>query len=159
MPRARVLFAATVAAALVTSLAACAPDDRESLLEPQPTATVDGTPVPTPTVAPSFDPALSAVENQPYFDQVLRALFETDGNPGGKKIIDTLADAGFDKRAMEITFDRTAVDLHADNLQFSVQINGACLVGQWGNVKYASTIQPVLGSGKCFIGRTRSIDW
>jgi len=158
MPRARVLLATSIAVVLVASLAACAPDDRESLFEPTPTATSDA-PVPTPTVAPSFDPALSAVENQPYFDTVMRALIHEDQTPGGKKVVNALVAAGFDKRAIEVTFDKTAVDLVADSLQFSVQINGGCIVGQYGNVKYLSVIAPVLGSGKCFVGKTRPIDW
>ena len=163
MPRARVLLSASasasVAVVLLAALAGCAPDDRASLLEPEPTATVDGTPVPEPTVAPSFEPALSAVENQPYFDQVMRTLLLKEGKTSGKKVVNTLVDAGFDKRAIEVTFDKTAIDLDADNLQFAVQVNGGCIIGQFGNVKYSSTIAPVLGSGVCFIGKTRTIDW
>ena len=159
MPRARVLLAASATAVLIAALAGCAPDDRESLLEPEPTATVESTPVPTPTVAPSFEPALSAVENQPYFDQVMRTLLRAEGKVGGKKVVNTLVEAGFDKRAIEVTFDKTAIDLDADNLQFAVQVNGGCIIGQFGNVKYSSTIAPVLGSGTCFIGKTRTIDW
>lgn len=62
---------------------------------------------------------------------------------------------------MEVTFDRTAVDLEADSIQFSVRLHGECLIGQVGpdGDGYHSIVAPLLGSGTCLIGATRQIDW
>ena len=52
-----------------------------------------------------------------------------------------------------------AIDLFADNVQFSVLIGGECIIGQDGNVGYQSTVLPVLSSGSCLVGKTRPITW
>jgi len=155
MQRTRALAAAALAVALVGGLAGCAPDRS---LEPEPTVTT-AAPQPEPTVAPTFDPLLTATENHGYFNAVNTKTVRADGEPLGRDFIDGLVDAGFPKAAMEVTFDKTAINLDADNVQFAVNVNGECLIGQYGNVGYNSTVAPTLGSGKCFAGVTRSIDW
>jgi hypothetical protein len=60
---------------------------------------------------------------------------------------------------MEVTPDRTSINAQADNIQFSVRLNGTCLVGQFGGAGYASYAGPLLADGRCLIGTTRPIDW
>ena len=63
---------------------------------------------------------------------------------------------------MQVTPDRTAVDLQADTIQFSVLFNGECLIGQYGPAsggyhsigrRAARAREPVCS------GETRPIDW
>ena len=130
-----------------------------SACTPEPT-----TPMPVPTVTPSS--SSSAVS--PDSIEVQKVLFDTTNNATvtrlgaaaqGRDFIDALVTAGFDKSAMQLTADSTAIGLKADNIQFSVQIDDECLVGQYGNVGYASAILPAVSTAGCLIGNTRAIDW
>ena len=126
-------------------------------------------PTPTPTSAPSSAPSGpaapeidldgSAVDNLPYFDQVNTALIAAGGALDGRAFIDNLVAAGYPKTDMEVTPDRTAINGVADNIQFSVRLNGTCLIGQYGNIGYASTTVDLLSTGRCLVGATRPIDW
>ena len=79
----------------------------------------------------------------------------------GRDFIDALSAAGFDKSQMQVTADRTTVDLQADSVQFSVLLQGECLVGQYGPASggYHGAVRPALGTGACLVGETRPIDW
>ena len=142
---------ALLAIAGCTGAPAPAPAPEPSSSSPSPS----GTPAPDPT----FDPAGGAEQNLDYFDFVNARLLGQNGDPDGRTLIDNLVSAGFDKAAMEVTPDRTAVDLDADNVQFSVRFADGCLVGQVGNTGYVSAVAPLLGTGKCLVGATRPIDW
>jgi hypothetical protein len=133
------------------------------------TACVPGPPMPTPapvtaspgaTEAPEPEIALNgtATENRPYFDVVNIATIDK-GLTDGRSFIDALVAAGYSKETMEVTPDRTTVNAQADNIQFSVRLNGTCLVGQYGGAGYASYAGPLLADGRCLIGTTRPIDW
>jgi hypothetical protein len=131
-------------------------------------ACVAGPQMPTPTtsaspgesVAPEPEIELNgtATENRPYFDKVNLATIET-GGVDGRSFIDGLVDGGYSKEAMEVTPDRTTINAEADNIQFSVRLNGTCLIGQYGGAGYASYAGPLLADGRCLIGTTRPIDW
>jgi len=144
---------AAVVIALALTLAGCA--------EPAPT------PMPLPSSSPSASasaeaaPDNSAAGQKQLFDLTNNATVSlADGaNPGGRAFIDSLVAAGFDKTAMQLTPDKTAINLDADNIQFSVLIGADCLVGQYGNVGYQSAVLPVLSTGRCLVGNTRAIDW
>ena len=84
-----------------------------------------------------------------------------NASAGGRDFIDALVAAGFDKSQMEVTADRTTVDLQADSVQFAVLFGGECLVGQYGPASggYHSAVRPALGTGGCLVGETRPIDW
>ena len=136
--------------ALALTLAACAPER------------VVPTPVPTqsPSVTPSIEPDLSAAGQRGLFDVTNNTTVTQLGAAAkGRDFIDALVAAGFDKTAMQLTPDKTAIGLNADNIQFSVQIEEECLVGQYGNVGYASAILPAVSTAGCLIGNTRAIDW
>jgi ABC-type transport system substrate-binding protein len=116
-------------------------------------------PAEAPRPQPTLDPDGSALQNLDYFDAVNERLIEDQDAPDGRAFIDSLVNAGFDRGAMEVTPDRTAVDLAADNIQFSVRMGEKCLLGQFGNTGYVSVVGDVLSTGKCLVGRTRPIDW
>ncbi|MEV1129391.1 hypothetical protein [Agromyces sp. NPDC049794] len=124
-----------------------------------PVATGEATPAPSPP--PTLRPTLAAGENRAYFDAVNLAVVAANPSAGGRDFIDALVAAGFDKSQMEVTADRTTVDLEADSVQFAVLFQGECLIGQYGSGSggYQSALQPPLGTGGCLVGDTRPIDW
>jgi len=157
-----------LAASLATlGLVACSPGSpaptrsdstgQDSSPSPSPSPGAEAEPDPDPTLAPR----LSASENLDYFDFLSAGVLRADPAAGGRAFVDALIAGGFDKKTMEVTFDRTHVDLAADSTLFSVRINGACLIGQNGRASggYQSTVASVLGSGRCLVGGTRQIDW
>jgi hypothetical protein len=134
---------------------------------PSPTATLEPRPTPTATAAPpqavvsTLRPELSAGENLAFFDSVNLGIVAANPEAGGRDFIDALISAGFDTSQMEVTADRTTVDLQADSVQFAVLFQGECLVGQYGPASggYHSAVRPALGTGGCLVGQTRPIDW
>lgn len=143
-------LAVLVVVVLAVTLSACAPEP------------VVPMPVPTssPSSSPSAEPDLSAAGQRPLFDNTNNATVEELGSAAkGRDFIDALVAAGFDKGAMQLTPDKTAIGLDADNIQFSVQIEDECLVGQFGNTGYVSAILPAVETAGCLIGNTRPIDW
>jgi hypothetical protein len=156
----RVAVSALAGAALVVGLAACSAsplDQASASASPSTPATTR----PTPSAPPTLNPQLSASENLPYFDSVNVAVVASNAEAGGRDFIDALVAAGFDKAQMQVTADRTTVDLQADSVQFSVLFQGECLVGQYGPASggYHSAVRPPLGTGGCLVGDTRPIDW
>ena len=151
-----------VAAVIVVTvaLAGCVPSAPVASQTPTPEPTITN-PGQSSTNAP--DPVLrpdgSAAANQQYFDMVNSSFYATYGRSDGRSIIDNLVAAGFQKQDMEVTPDRTSIDLVADSIIFSVRINGECLVGQFNATNYRGIIAPLLATGGCLIGRTRPIDW
>ena len=144
----------SAAAAVAFALAGCIPSPT-----PTTTATVQPSPSATPTEAPTIDLAGTALQNLAYFDQVNQALIAKGGTLDGRAFIDGLVAAGYPKSAMEVTPDRTAVNLQADNVEFSIRLNGTCLIGEYGNIGYASTTGKPFSTGTCLAGTTRKIDW
>ena len=143
----------TLSAALVAGLTGCVGEP------PLPTpAPVTPSPGATEAPEPEINLAGTATENQPYFDQANIATVQAGGRDG-RSFIDGLVAAGYSKELMEVTPDRTSINAQADNYQFSVRLNGTCLVGQYGVAGYASFAGPVLADGKCLVGTTRPIDW
>jgi hypothetical protein len=128
-----------------------------------PTATPTVTTTPTSTPAPEPDPEIdlggTARQNQAFFDLVNQRLIAAGGTLDGRAFVDNLVAAGYPKADMEVTPDRTSINGAADNIQFSIRLGPTCLIGQYGNVGYASTFGTVLGTGRCLIGTTRPIDW
>jgi hypothetical protein len=120
---------------------------------PQPTA--------SSTAVPVLDLAGTAKQNLAYFDKVGHALLDDNAaaNANGRTIVDYFVQAGFPKKDMEVTPDKTSIGLAASNIEFSVKINGSCLIGQAGNVGFNSFAAPLVSTGTCLIGQTRKIDW
>jgi hypothetical protein len=160
--RIRAHFAVVVgaAAALAVALTGCTPSaaapntPRPSVPAVSPSSTPS-----TPVAAPTYDPKGTASQNLAYFNVIGRTKIGNHPSIQGKAIVDDLVAAGFDKKAMEITPDKTSIGLAAWNIEFSVKINRTCLIGQAGNVGFNSFAAPLLASGKCLVGTTRKIDW
>ncbi|TFV99294.1 hypothetical protein E4M00_07330 [Leifsonia flava] len=158
--RNRLLTSAALIIAVVGALSACTP----AAPIPAPTTTMPtASPTPTPTAPaiPELQPGLSAGENLDYFDLVNNAVIAANAAAGGRDFVDALVAGGFDKAAMQVTPDRTAIDLQADSIQWSVLFNGECLIGQYGPASggYHSEVAAPSGQGACLLGETRPIDW
>ncbi len=156
----RIAVSALAGAALVVALAACtgtSPGQPSASASPSTPATAR----PTPSAPPTLSPQLSASENLAYFDSVNVRVIAADASAGGRAFIDALVAAGFEESQMEVTADRTTVDLPADSVQFAVLFEGECLIGQYGPASggYHSAVGPALGTGGCLFGETRPIDW
>lgn len=123
--------------------------------EPQSSSAPSGEPTPSR----ELDLEGTAKDNLPYFNDVNHALIDSGASLDGRAFIDNLVDAGFPKEAMEVTPDRTSINAQADQVQFSVRINGTCLIGQYGDGVYNGIYGDLLADGKCLIGTTRPIDW
>ena len=149
--RSRRVGAALVVAFAAIALAGCANDAPTP--SPEPTASA------TPTVPPSFVPGGTAEQNKPWFDHVNQETLTANPVATSHEFVDGLAAGGFDKAAMEVTFDRTNVDLEADYIIVSVKIGEECLIGQRGPRGYTSEIVPPISTGTCLIGATQPITW
>ena len=113
------------------------------------------------TAAPGVRPELPAADNLAFFDSVNLGVVAANDSAGGRDFIDALTAAGFDRSAMQVTADRTTVDLQAGSVQFSVRLGDECLIGQYGPESggYHGAVRPALGHGGCLVGQTRPIDW
>jgi hypothetical protein len=142
-----------VVAALVLSGCQSAPD-------PEP-----GTPGPDPVIdreviviIPDFFPDGSATDNLPYMDYVLTTAGAGKTLLGSVDAVTALEDAGFFREAIEVTPDRTALNLEAESVTVAVLIDDECAIGQWSKQWYVSSVSPLLGSGTCLLGDTLSLD-
>lgn len=146
--------------AIIMGVAGCTTQAPEPTLAPTTTAPAAST-SPEPSAPPTLRPELSASENLAFFDSVGQAVVAANPEAGGRDFIDALVAAGFDKAQMQVTADRTTIDLEADSLQFSVLFQGECLIGQYGPKSggFHSAVRPVLATGTCLVGQTRPIDW
>ncbi|MDJ1371804.1 hypothetical protein C7K25_10570 [Gulosibacter molinativorax] len=153
----RKLTAVAALAVASLSLAACSTLGIDSGPGPTETESTAATASPEAT----FVPGGGAEENKAYFDKTLQALLDANPDAGSHEMVNALTDAGFDKAQMEVTFDKTSVDLDADFVIVSVKMpDDMCLIGQTGTKGYASTVgAPMKSTGKCQIGVTQDIDW
>ena len=146
----RAVVPGVVVLAVAASLAGCVP-----------TATPSGAPTPTSssTGTPTIALNGTASDNKAYFDYINKKLIDEGGDLSGRPFIDNLVKAGYPKVDMEVTPDRTTVNLAADNISFSIRFGNGCLIGQYGNTGYSSTVAKLLTTSKCLVGTTRKIDW
>lgn len=150
-------IALTLSAAL--ALSGCVSPEPEPTTTPTATET-STTPSPEATPAgPMLRPDEAATANREFFDLINTNYHASSGRGDGRSIVDNLVANGFDKQDMEITPDSTAIGLAADSIVVSVRIKGECLLGQFAPDNYASSIEPLLGTGGCLVGKTRPIDW
>jgi len=151
--------------ALVMILSGCVSGPPAPVPTDSPSASPSATPTPRPTstAVPGpgaiLRPGGTAAQNQQFFDFVASGLFASSGFTDGETIVNTLVAGGFDKAAMEITYDSTAIGLRADSVIFSARFSDRCLIGQFSPVGYVGIIAPILGTGKCLVGDTKVIDW
>jgi len=151
----RIVAVAAPAALVALLLSGCVQQESPA---PSPSATAtagSSSPAPEPTLVPGG----SAQDDLAYFDLVNNRLFASNGGADGRAIIDNLVSAGFDKTAMQVTPDKTAINGNVDSILFSVRIGESCLLGQHGGGGYSSSVAPGLAGGGCLVGKTRPIDW
>ena len=148
----RAVLPVAVVAALVVALAGCVP-------KPAPKPTPKPSSSHSSPAKPTLNLQGTANENLAYFDYVNKKFIDEGGDLSGRPFIDNLVKAGIPKVDLEVTPDRTTVNLAADNISFSVRLGKTCLIGQYGNTGYSSTAQKVLSTGRCLVGTTRKIDW
>ncbi|MET0781559.1 MAG: hypothetical protein ABWZ16_08565 [Microbacterium sp.] len=154
-----------VGAGIALALAACS--STEPAVSPRPstttTATAEASPSPAATAdaVPTLVPAGTAEDNLPVFTTVTAAVWATPEQVSGRAYIDALVAAGFDRSAMQVTYDQSTVGNPAESIQFSVRWGEECLIGQVGPATGApvTVLVPVLGEGNCLVGDTRPIDW
>jgi hypothetical protein len=158
----RLTLSIALAAVLAVGVVGCASSNAPASPSRTPVAappTSSSTPKPTPI--PKLDLSGTAQQNLAYFNKVGHALLDNNSaaNTNGRALVDGFVRAGFPKKEMEITPDKTSIGLVAWNIEFSVKMNGTCLIGQAGNVGFQSFVAPLVSTGTCLIGLTRKIDW
>lgn len=151
----RATAAVLALAALAPALSACA------VLEgPTPPTPKRETPA-KPAEKPKLVPGGTAAENLPFFTEVMRDYAAGDGPVEGEPLVEAITAAGFDRAAMQVSFDRTKLDLPADSIYVSVRIGADCLVGQLvaGDRSFVAKDMPAVGPDRtiCLIGETRPL--
>ena len=156
--------AAAIAGAGLLFLVACTATDH-STAAPTATPTSPENPsasaTPTEPPAPALVPDGTARDNLAVFSAITATVAAGADGASGRAYIDALVAVGFDKTAMQVTYDETTVGNPAESIQFSVRWHQECLVGQVGPSTGApvTVVLPSLGQGTCLIGGTRPIDW
>lgn len=116
-----------------------------------------------PVTPPELVPGGSAADNLPYFRESIRQFGLGEQPVQGVAVVDHLVAAGFDKAAMQVSFDESKTNLVADNIFVSVRFGEECLIGQIvvADRSFATEEAPAVGPEKslCLIGATRPIDW
>ena len=156
--------AALAGVLVVALLSGCVPAGPES----GPTATTSVSPTDTPAPSPTsstaeatLNPDGTAADNLAYFSSIVSAVWAGSDNASGRAYVDALAAGGFDKAAMQVTYDQSTVGNAAESIQFSVLWAGECLVGQVGPATGSpvAVVLRTVGADECLIGDTRQIDW
>lgn len=156
--RASVRGTAAAAALVVAALLLAGCTAGEPAPGPSETAAASSTPTPTPTPDPELVVGGTAGQNRPYFEFILTNLLERSERPTSATILNSLAAAGFDRATIEITPDTTGVGELADSILVGIPIDGQCLLGQIIDGELVSELADVLGTGRCLVGHTLSLD-
>lgn len=143
-------------------LAACGAGFDDTIPMPVPTATVSASATASPAPEKEPDPVLlpggTALANLAYFNFVNKRLLAVNSNPSSEAIVENLVNAGFSKRDLEVTPDRTPwVRSPADSIEFSVRTSEGCLLGAFASGHYTSMVGPPVNGDKCLIGETETI--
>jgi hypothetical protein len=114
-------------------------------------------------VAPEFIPERreggTARENQPHVDWVVeKAIKTSNARLPGLEVVDRLVDAGYSLDLMELTPDMSLIKLPVDSTTVAIRFDQECVLVQWGEDWYASSVEPVVAGGTCLLGETVSLD-
>ncbi len=85
-------------------------------------------------------------------NQALTALAAKSPQPSQDQLRSTLQGLGVAAKDVEVSISKTPTGLDVDAIQGSVKIEKSCVIGQVREGKVAVTLQPVLSTGKCFVG-------
>jgi hypothetical protein len=147
------VLAATAVISLTLGGCGLGPDGSPSA-SPTPTSTVSAEPMPV------FLPEGDAQDNKTFFDRILSGVATADQKQPGRAMVNALVRAGFRKKSIQLTPDRTRTDLEADSVIVAIRMGRSCLIGQRTNDrKYYSSIESALKTGGCLVGTTRKINW
>jgi hypothetical protein len=147
------VLAATAVISLTLGGCGLGPDGSPSA-SPTPTSTVSAEPMPV------FLPEGDAQDNKTFFDRILSGVATADQKQPGRAMVNALVRAGFRKKSIQLTPDRTRTDLEADSVIVAIRMGRSCLIGQRTNDrKYYSSIETALKTGGCLVGTTRKINW
>ena len=151
--------ARSVVFGLLTCLAISACASEREAESPRAPETFEGAEVIDPDYVPEFVPEGGARENQPYLDWLIRqTLDDRASGRSGLAVVEALEAAGFDRAHLEVTRDLSLIELPVDSVSVALLWEDECFIGQWGNDWYVSQIEPVLGTGRCLVGETVSLD-
>jgi hypothetical protein len=129
---------------------------------PTPLATTSQA-APAPSASPvpltRYDPAASVSENFALFNSTAAGTIAATSNPGGRGFIAALVAAGFDPSQMQLTADRTSVNLDAPSILFSVKVGESCFIGQFtpSTREYNNQTVAPISTGSCLIGGTVAV--
>jgi len=155
---ARTLLAAAAAFVAGVSLAGCAafggtsPTPAASTPDPTPTIApgVDS----IPTAAPTFHPGGTAEQNKQYWDATIARYVSLVGMGTNDTLRSHLQNAGFDLSTVEMTPDTTIAGYGYSSIEVSARFGDECLLADVRNGSSATSIAPVLGTGRCLVGTT-----
>lgn len=113
--------------------------------------------VPKPSIKPTFSPAGTAEDNIAYFRSLFDEAIAKEGlNASTEKLAKAVAGAGFDPAGIQYSDNATAVGMKPDSVTVAVTFKGKCLIAQFGSGVGGLdiSVQPVLASGGCLLGRS-----
>lgn len=157
-------WSVTTAMALAVALTGCTSSAPASSPAPvSSTPVAESSPSPTTIEEPviALVPDGTAEDNLPFFSSVVAGVWASPEQTAGRAYVDALTGAGFDKAAMQVTYDESTVGNAAESIQFSVRWGEECLIGQVGPAtgEPVTVVLPALAEGTCLVGDTRPIDW
>ena len=138
---------------LVIGMAACsrpAPTVTTSTAASSPAAGGQATDAASQGVTGASPAAPSAVSQS--VTAALQALVSSSPQPSTAQIRETLSAAGFAPAAVEVSASRTPTGLAADAVEVGVLADSECVMAQLRAGTVATSVLPVLPSGRCFIG-------
>lgn len=103
--------------------------------------------------------ALSAAKNKDAFDQAIKSIFvlhKKDELPSPIELAASLVRAGFSKKSIQVTNNRTTLGAYAYSMSVSVFLHNSCLVGQFirSTGEYSSSILDPVGTTQlCLVGK------
>lgn len=155
-------LAAVATITLCAVLTACGSDRSDTVPVPVPTVTASSSPAEPSEPLPERDPTLlpqgTALANHAFFDFVNKRLLAVNANPSSAAIVENLVGAGFPKEAIEVTPDKTyPLNKPAVSIQFAVHTSKDCLIGQFKEGNYYSTVGPTINGENCLVGETKPI--
>lgn len=147
-----------IAAIVAGCTASVGPAVSPTASRPPATAAPEPRPTASEQTGPALDPEGGAEANLEHFTATLEPLVAGGARPAGAAVVEALTAAGFDRAAMQVTPDETAIGLPVDALLFSVRLGESCLLGQVDDAGLTTTTAPALASGACLVGATASLD-
>lgn len=117
--------------------------------QPTPSSTSDPVPAASELASKSPGPVGTMVTK---VNKALTSLAAKSPKPSQDQIRSTLQGLGVAATDVEVSISKTPTGLDVDAIQGSVKVEKSCVIGQIREGKVSITLQPVLSTGKCFVG-------